>query len=104
MKMDINHKLNLIQELRREQNRRERDIYKNYNRNIREDVSIQEEYGTSIFSSFRLRLLTAIFLFLCFFIMDKNDVSVGNIGKQQILKCISEYTITDDFFIIVDKQ
>ena len=101
--MDINHKLDLIQELRREQSRRERVIYRNYDRSFRGDSSLEEENLKSVFASFRLRLLTAILLFLCFFLMDRKDVSFGEIGKQQIVECISGHIMTDDLFIIVDK-
>ena len=80
--MDIEHKLDLIQQIHREQAESERNFYRKYN--YREPVyhdygvygkSRSEEKETiSWIASFRLRLLLAVVLFICFFVMEKKEL------------------------------
>ena len=46
------------------------------------------EEERSMFVSFRLRLLTAFLLFLCFFLIDQRHMEVDGIGSAQILEYI----------------
>ena len=79
--MDIEHKLDLIQKIHREQEENERYIYKK---------DFQETgVEASPFSSFRFRLLVSILLFLCFFIMDKKEIVYGEINSSNIVNHIN---------------
>lgn len=95
--MNIEHKLDLIQQIHREQAENERNFYRRYRyresdyhdygvygRNLTE-----EKEGNSGIASFRLRLLIAVLLFLCFFLMDKKEVIFEGIGCSEIVECIS---------------
>lgn len=90
--MNIDHKFDLIQELRREQERRERSSYGRYVREYQQE----EENGNSFLASFRLRMLTAILLFFCFFLMDKKEISFNEIESQKIVECIGNHIVIDD--------
>ena len=88
--MDINRKLNVIQEMRREQIRREREIYyPEYRRGIW-DKKAEENEGKTLFLHFRLRLLIAILLFFCFFMMEQRMIKIGEIGYMEIEQYIGE--------------
>ena len=100
--MDIEQKLDLIQQIHREQAENERNLYRKYH--YRE--SFYNDYGMSgnkqsnekepisRIASFRLRLWLAIALFLCFFIMEKKDLVFEGIGCIEIIECISNDFIT----------
>lgn len=86
--LDIEHKLDLIQKIHREQEENERYIYKK---------DFQETgVEASPFSSFRFRLLVSILLFLCFFIMDKKEIVYGEINSSNIVNHISSNIIMED--------
>ena len=89
--MDIEHKLNLIQQIHREQEKNEKYIYdslvyRNYNRGL----NTMDDYGYNYtnyykngfqtqeiqkkwFHGFKFRFLVAVLLFLCFFVLDKKE-------------------------------
>ena len=109
--MDIEDKLNLIQQLHREQEENERNIYhnlryRNYDRKWndfsvcddgyykRDDSQNQEVQGSWI-ASFRLRLLLAVLLFLCFFVMEKKNIKYGEIGYQEVVEYIGSNSSKD---------
>ena len=71
--MDIEHKLDLIQQIHREQGENELYIY-----------------DKSWMASFLFRLLIAVLLFLCFFVMDKKEIVYKEIGSSKIVQYISE--------------
>ena len=100
--MDIEQKLALIQQIHREQAENERYIYDNlrqrdnnkginyfgeYSGGYGKDVYRRQSQGTW-FGSFRFRLLVAALLFICFFVMDKNNVAYKDIGSQEIVEYI----------------
>ena len=88
--MDIDRKLSVLQEMRREQMKIEREnYYPLYRRGTegRKSEFVKEEKW---FSSFRLRLLIAILLFFCFFLMEQKELRIGEIGTMEILEYIEE--------------
>lgn len=76
MLLDIEQKLDLIQQIHREQEKNERYYRK------------ESEGQVSWSASFRLRLLLAVLLFLCFFVMEKKQVEVGGICSSDIVDYI----------------
>lgn len=104
--MDIEHKLDLIQQIHREQEENERLInsnlkqrnynrenytpgiydYRGHGRNFSEEQDLQGAW----FASFRLRLLLAVLLFLCLFTMDKKEIEIGGIGSVEIIDYIEK--------------
>ncbi len=99
--MDIEDKLNLIQQLHREQEENERYIYQNYNfKNYNRSDSGYRSYGrahpieetvpNSWIASFRLRLLLSVLLFLCFFVMEKKGIVFDGIGCTEIVAYIEK--------------
>lgn len=103
--MDIEHKLDLIQQIHREQEENERYVYdnlrrRNYNKKAYDADTYIFDYNrmdscrqeTQIFwlASFRFRLLVAVLLFLCFFVMDKKKITYKEIGSNKIVQYISE--------------
>ena len=80
--LDIEHKLELIQQIHREQEENERYIYK---KNFEETG-----FRASWFASFRFRLLVSILLFLCFFVMDKKEIVYGEINSSNIVNHIND--------------
>lgn len=100
--MDIEQKLALIQQIHREQAENERYVYNNLRRrkyNCGTDYwdEYSGDYGKDVykhqsqrnrFGSFRLRLLVAVLLFLCFFIMDKKDIAYREIGSREIVEYV----------------
>lgn len=94
--MDINHKLNLVQELRKEQERRERDIYRMDSGRSYGEFSTVQYMDENPFVSFRIRLVVAILLFLCFFLLDKTQMQVGEIDPVEIVEYIDgNFTMND---------
>lgn len=109
MILDIEHKLNLIHRIHREQEENERYVFENlrcrgnngrfqnseyygYDDNyFTKDFGIKEP-NESLFSSFRLRMLFAILLFLCFVIIDRTEITYKEIDSNKIAECISENT------------
>ena len=95
--MDIEQKLDLIQQIHREQAESERNFYRKYN--YREPAyheyraygenQIQDKEPVLSIASFRLRLLLAVLLFLCFFIMEKKEIVFEGVGCPEIVECIS---------------
>ena len=113
--MDIEHKLNLIQQIHREQEENERYVYenlrqRNYSRrvydfddyaydlgkNYRKDSRRQKSKETW-FVSFRFRLLIALLFFLCFFVMEKKEIVYKEIGSAEIVQYISENADIQEF-------
>ena len=106
--MDIEQKLDLIHQIHREQEQNERYLYDNlrqrtYHRGTKENDSFWENYGyddwknwreqnvqTSMGNSLRFRLLVSILLFLCFFAMDKKEITYMEVGSNDIVRYISE--------------
>ena len=116
--MDIEQKLNVIQQLHREHEENEKYMYNNmrqkkYNRGLENYGSYtydSENYYTSWGenvqtlggSSLRFRLLVAILLFLCFFVMDKKKIVYMEVGSNDIIRYISEnieIPQLDDLFV-----
>ena len=114
MILDIEQKLDLVQQIHREQEENERYIYDNlrkrqisrssavvngysydlgcYNgRNFKDD-----EYQMSWTISFRLRLIISVLLFLCFFIMDRKDIVNEGIGSVEIAEYIESNFVIED--------
>ena len=89
--MDIEQKMDLIQQIHREQMENERNFYKKYNYKERDYSNNQtvENEPSSWVASFRLRLLLAVLLFLSFFVMDKKEIVFEGIGCIEIIECIS---------------
>ena len=73
--MDIEHKLNLIQQIHREQEK-----------NGFQTQEIQKKW----FHGFKFRFLIAVLLFLCFFVLDKKEIVYEEIGSAEIVEYISE--------------
>ena len=79
--MDIEQKLDLIQQIHREQAESERNFYRKYNHKepvyydygVYEIKQSEENERISWAVSFRLRLILAIVLFMCFFVMEKKE-------------------------------
>ena len=96
--MDIEHKLDLIQQIRREEAESERNLYRKY----RYKESVYRDYGghgqkqseekeqISRVASFRLRLLLAVALFLFFFVMEKKEIEVEGIGYKEIVEYVGK--------------
>ncbi|MBR4983716.1 MAG: hypothetical protein IKY94_14320 [Lachnospiraceae bacterium] len=83
--MDIERKLDLIQQMHREQAENERYIYE------------KDSLGkSSRFTSFRFRLLVAMLLFLCFFIMDKKEIVYGKMDSSKIIEQIESNLKIED--------
>lgn len=115
--MNIEHKLELIQQMHREQEENERYIYDNLKQKIyrkglydpdlysygydscyRMDFT-GKETQISWFASFRFRLLVAVLLFLCFFVMDKKEINYGGIDSIEIVESIDEnFSLKDSMF------
>ena len=92
--MDIEQKLDLIQQIHREQAESERNFYRKYNYRQSdyggyEKNQTVENDSISRIASFRLRLLLAAALFLCFFLMEKKEIVFEGIGCKEIIECIS---------------
>ena len=116
--MDIEQKLDLIQQIHKEQVENERyichNLRKNYNweegANSR-DKSYYKCYGDSYqtqkeipgnrMASFRLRLLLAVLLFLCFFVMDKKEIAFEGIDCQEIVEYIESNMEFEDVGYII---
>lgn len=90
--MNIENKLELIQQIHREQ---EKNEYRGYGRGYSE-----EEVQGSWFASFRLRLLLAVLLFLCFFIMEKRGIVVEGIGCMEIIEYIGSNITFEDLRLL----
>lgn len=106
--MDIEHKLYLIQQIHKEQEENERYIYdnlrqRNYRKMAENDAALwgghKDDYRKDLLrdevqslggNSLRFRLLVAILLFLCFFVMDKKEIVYMEVGSNDILRYISE--------------
>ena len=88
--MDIDSKLSVIQEMRREQIRRERESYYPEYRRMNVGKTIENPKESHWFLSLRLRLLVAIFLFFCFFLMEQKDIRIGEIGAVEIVEYIEK--------------
>ena len=86
--MNIDSKYNVIQEMRREQMKRERENYYTEYRRGSERRNGGDWKEDNWFLSFRLRLLIAILLFFGFFLMEQKEVKIGNIGTLEIAEFI----------------
>ena len=101
--MDIDRKLSVLQEMRREQMKIEREnYYPPYRRGAEGSKSefVKEEHW---FSSFRLRLLIAILLFFSFFLMEQKEVKIGEVGTVEMVKYIEENISLSDVHKLFDK-
>ena len=118
--LNIEHKLNLIQQIHKEQEENERYIYNNlrqrnyhkiaengddfyggYKDNFPKDL-LRTDVQTLGGKSLRFRLLVAILLFLCFFVMDKKKIVYMEVGSNDIIRYISEnieIPQLDDLFV-----
>ena len=94
--MDIERKLSVIQEMRREQMRRERENhYPEYRRSV--DLrTMGEEKKVNWLWSLQLRFLIAILLFLCFFIMEQKQIRIGEMGSFEITKYIERNILQEE--------
>lgn len=120
--MDIEHKLNLIQQIHREQEENERYIYdslvhRNYSRGLnsadmhmydyrdydKKYLQNQEVQGKWL-ASFRIRFLIAILLFLCFYVMDKKEITYKEVGSNKIVEYISETMNVQEFDAMLMKK
>ena len=93
--MDINHKLDLIQKLRKEQAVREQECYRNYCRENRQVQPTLYDVNKGKINSFRLRFLLAILLFLCFFLLEQRNIKIWEIDADKIADYIGENTVFD---------
>ena len=95
--MDIEQKVDLIQQVHREQAESERNFYRKYNwkGSVYHDSGVSEKYlfkeneTASWVASFRLRLLLAVVFFMCFFVMEKKEIVLEGIGYTEIVESIS---------------
>lgn len=94
--MDIEHKLDLIQQIHREQAYDYREERRSY--------SEEQELQVSWFASFRFRLLVAVLLFLCFFVMEKKEIKYGGIGATEIVNYIDSNINIDKLSAFMDKN
>ena len=110
--MDIEDKLDLVQQIRREQTENERYFYNNLKGrkydsyeygNYGRYYSGEEEQQGTWFASFRLRLLFAMLLFLCFFVMEKKEIAVEGIGCAEIVEYISSNMNIENFSALKEK-
>ena len=97
--MDIEDKLALIQELRRQQQYRERYAHERNYKYYGTKEEVEEEIPTSSFSSLRLRIVIALFLFVLVFFMDVNDFKIGEIDYTYIQDQISQNADLDIFIM-----
>ena len=102
--MDIEHKLELIQQIHREQEENERYVRQrnyHYGLDLRENYSYESKnsYGKELlktdkkiswYTSFCIRLLLAVLLFLSFFLVDKRGLVYHGIGSKEIVQYISK--------------
>ena len=95
--MDIDHKLDLIQQIRREQAESERKFYckGHYKESVYDDYRWEgkkrtEEEQIFRIASFRIRLLLAMAFFLLFFVMEKKGIEVEGIGCQEIVEYVGK--------------
>ena len=118
--LNIEHKLDLVQQIHREQKENEKYIYNNlkqrkYNRGIYNtdaydygryeiDYSGGQEGQVSWLASFRFRLLVAVLLFLCFFVMEKKGIKYGGIGSEEIVEYIDSNMNMDKLSAFMDKN
>ena len=82
MLLDIEHKLDLIQQIHREQ-------------------AGNELQGTW-FASFHLRLLLAMLLFLCFFVMEKKKIEIYGISYTEIVEYIDSNIDISELSALMD--
>jgi len=94
--VDIDSKLSVIQEMRREQIRRERESYYPEYRRMPERLRVENEKEGHWFLSFRLRLLIAILLFFCFFLLEQKEIKIGGIGTVEITEYLGENISWED--------
>lgn len=100
--MDIEQKLDLIQQIHREQAENERYVYDNLKRKTyrqESDSPKDRECGISRWSSFRFRLLVAVLLFLCFFVLDKKELVYGEVNSSKIMEQIENNMEMEDFVV-----
>ncbi|MGN0307624.1 MAG: hypothetical protein ACI4DN_05350 [Lachnospiraceae bacterium] len=91
--MELEQKLALIQQIRQKENHNYQRLgegsYEYRKGDLYGDTWTGEQ--VSLFSSsFRLRFLLAVFLFLCFFYLEIRDISLGNLNGGEIQSYISE--------------
>ncbi|MFI3211877.1 MAG: hypothetical protein R3Y24_00905 [Eubacteriales bacterium] len=117
-KTPTERKLELIQNLRNEQNAnagkmrtRANILYGEEGFNLPTKNGVAQSYSnnsesmtmtssTESVSTFRLRLLCAIFLFVCFFFMDSRDYQIGTFSSDMILNAMNhELTINSIDFM-----
>ena len=89
--MDIQQKLDIIQQIHREQAENERYFYQN--------DSKEKENKISRLASFRFRLLVSVLLFLCFFVIDKKEITYGEIKASRIINHIESNIEIEDFIV-----
>lgn len=102
--LDIEHKLDLIQHIHREQEKNERYVYYNLrqieNNGRYSDRNDYETYdrrifanqkeNVKLFSRLRLRIIIMFVMLVGFIIMDKKEISYKEIGSNEIIEYISE--------------
>ena len=57
-----------------------------------------ENETVSWVASFRLRLLLAVVLFMCFFVMEKKEIVFEGVGCTEIVECISNNFDVEEWF------
>lgn len=120
--MDIEQKLNLIQQIHREQEENERYVYNNIrmkksNRmserfdDFSEGYRIKSEkdgweHDTQTYggNSLRFRMLVVLLLFLCFFVMDKKEIVYKEIGSKEIIQYISKNMEIQELSTLFDNK
>lgn len=114
MHLNIEHKLDLIQQLHREQEENERSIYRNLkSRNYDHERNDLDAYGYSRSygrnrrteessynnwpASFQLRLLMAVLCFLCLFVIEKKEIEFYGIGYTEITEYLDSNMTVEQF-------
>ncbi len=106
--MQLEQKLALIQQMRQDENWNNRrmevctDGFCSHPKRDLSGAGWADEQIPLFSSSFRLRFLLAIFLFLLFFYMDVGSVSLGKIDSQFIETYISENLVPSSLMSLVD--
>ena len=96
IRLDIEQKLDLVRQIHREQEENERYY-------LGRDFQGQKSQ-ISWFASFRFRLLVAMLLFFCFFVMDKKEFVYGEMDSSKIIAHIESNMTMEELMVYFQEK